>query len=593
MPVQRIPLVGNFNQRSISGNAALTVPEDQRFLNCTFDVVQNPVTGKATVYVEKRPGWDQDTIVANGSPSTALIKPQSINAVISAFGDTNSTIYYGSTSVGTITGRAIYAGETIVSSLTYIVFKSSDGTGWYYPSGAKDTLSYTADGNNSTTITDIKVGGVSSVSGLYVGQKLSAASNIAAGSRIVSINSGAFSAVLDTATTGGAFNDLAITKEPIAKIIDSDFVTTGTFISGFVQMDGYLFYTTDDGNIRNSDLNSITSYTSTSFKAVDMEPDACVGLAKHKNLVWVFGTGSVQPFYNAGYATGSPLERTTQAFSKTGALSQLSIATLEDDIYFVGSSNFGDIQTFRLRDGITKISQPHVDRIMGTSASTSGTIYLSAFQLGGYPYVMASISVANDLSSDKLLLASGDFYLLEDGTDILLEGSAASTASFSRQMVYNAKLGIWSEWDADIATFVIGQGAGGNNKILATSRFSTDGKVYTIDPTSSGQLYQDDGTAFTMQIRTSGLDFGTDNRKFIKKLRLIGDTQDTGTVTVEYSDDDFQTWTTWGTVDLTSTRKELTRGGSHKGKRAYRLSNSDNVAVRLEAIEIEYDVGGQ
>jgi hypothetical protein len=592
MPTKRIPLVGSPDVRGLSGNAALAVPEDQRFLNCTFSVVQNPVTGSAKLYVERRPGWGLDTLVENGSPATALIKPQSINATITAFGNTNSTIYYGLTSVGAITGRAIYMGETIISSTTYIVIKSSDGTGWYYVSGAKDQLSYTADGNNSTTITDIKVGGVNSTAGLYPGQKLTAASNIVGGSRIVSINSGAFTAVLDTATTGGAFNDLAITKEPIAKMNDSDFITTGTYISGFVEMDGYLFYSTDDGNIRNSDLNSVSSYTSTSFKAVDMSPDPPVAVARQRNIVYVFGTGSVQGFYNAGYATGSPLERSTQTFSRKGALSQQSIATLEDDIYFVGSSNYGDVQVHRMKgtEAPQKVSTPMVDKIIGTSASTNGTVYMSAFQMGGYPYAMASISMANDLTSDKLLLASGDFFLLEDSTDILLEGNAASTASFSRQMVYNAGLNLWAEWDSSLATFVIGQGAGGNNKIIAASRFDTSGNTYTIDPTSSGQLYQDNGTTFTMQIRTGKIDFGTDRRKFITAIRLIGDTQSAGTVTLEKSDDDFVTWETLGTFDLTSTWKSIPMCGSHEGGRAYRLTHAYNGPFRAEALEFDYEL---
>ena len=217
MTTVRIPLVGSFNQRGLAGNTTLANSEDQRFLNCTFDLVHNSITGKNTIYVEKRPGWGTDSLVAAGSASTGLLRPQAYNATITAFGDSNSTIYYGSASVGTITGRALHFTETIVAGVNYVMMKSSDGTAWYYANGAKDVLAYTADGNNSTTITDIKIAGVNSTAGLYVGQKLTAASNITAGTRIVSINAGAFTAVLDTITTGGAFNDLAITKEPIAK----------------------------------------------------------------------------------------------------------------------------------------------------------------------------------------------------------------------------------------------------------------------------------------------------------------------------------------------------------------------------------------
>lgn len=591
MPTVRIPLVGSFNQRGVDGSAALDLSEDQRFLNCVFSVVNNPITGKATAYVEKRPGPVLDSQPASGSASTGLSRPQSFNATISAFGNTNSTIYFGTTSVGVITGRAVSFGETIISGVSMVLIKSSDGTGWYYPNGAKDITAYTCDGNNSTTITDIKVGGVASVSGLYVGQKLTAATNIAAGSRIVSINSGAFSAVLDTATTGGAFNDLATTKEPIAKIIDADFVTTGTYVTGFVEMDGYLFYGSG-GNIWNSDLNSVTSYSATAFKAADMSPDLIAAMARSKNVVLAFGTGSTQGFQNAGYATGSVLERLPQTFHKIGAQGQSSVSELEDDIYFISSSNAGDVHAMKMLDyAPVNISTPTVDKIMGTAVASGGTTYTSAFHVGGYPYFMATFSSATEGAGDKLLLESGDYLLLESGDKLLLEGDPASVASFVRQLVYNDTLKVWSEWDCELATFVIGQGAGSNNKIYMTSRFDTSGNVYRIDPSSDGNVYSDNGTSYTCQIRTSRIDHGTSKRKFVTEIRLVADTQSSGTVTLEASDDDYQSWFTIGTFDLTQMEKKITRCKSYKGGRAYRLSHTTATPFRAEALEIDVWVG--
>ena len=317
MPTVRFPLVGTFNQRTIDGERVLDAAQDQRFLNCCFNVVQNHVTGKATVYVEKRPGWKVDAIVADSNVSTGLIKTDALSQVVSAFGATNSTIYDGQVSVGTITGRALYLSETVVSGISHILIKSSDGTGWYYPEDSRNVTAYTADGNNSTTISDIKIAGANSTAGLYPGQKLTAATNIVAGTRIVSVNSGAFTAVLDTATIGGAFGDLAITKEPIAKIADADFVATGV-VTAFVELDGYLFYGSG-ANIWNSDLNSITAYTSTAFLAAQMSPDPINALARHKNMVVCFGNSSMETFYNAGNATGSPLARAPQFFTRLGS----------------------------------------------------------------------------------------------------------------------------------------------------------------------------------------------------------------------------------------------------------------------------------
>lgn len=593
MPKQKIPLVGSFNPRGIDGSDTLTLAEDQRFLNCMFNVVQNPVTGKATVYLEKRPGWGVDSLVAAGSASTGLCKPQSFNATLTAFGDTNSTIYFGTTSVGTITGRALHFTETLISSVGHVMIRSSDGTGWYYADGAKDQLAYTADGNNSTTITDIKVGGVNSVAGLYVGQKLTAATNIAAGSRIVSINSGAFTAVLDTATTGGAFNDLAITKEPIAKILSSNFNTSGMFISAFSAMDGYLFYTTDDGNLRNSDLNSVTSYSSTSTIPVQMSADQPVGTAIQNNCVVALGLGSKEVFQNAGLASGSPLQRVPQPFQRIGCLDQRSVTQIEDEIYTVSTPYEGDIGVYRMKGLVAQpVSTPSVNKILGT-VSSGAAIYANSFKLGGYTHAAFVISQAFDGPASMLLLESGDSMLLESGDDILLEDTPGQAASYVRTMVYTAGLNIWHEWDCDEATFIDGVSTGTGNQLVATSRMKTDGKVYTINPSSDGQLYQDDGAAILTEVRTARIDHGTPLRKFIKRVSLIGDKQAAGTVTLEASDDDYQTWETLGTFDLTSMRPEIARCGSYRGGRAYRLRHSYNGPFRAEALEIEYDIAQQ
>ncbi len=590
MPTVRIPLVGTLNQRGLSGSTALSLAEDQRFLNCLFSVVTNPVTGKSVVYAEKRPGWGADSLVENGSASTGLKNPLLFNAAITAFGETNSTVYLGTISVGAITGRALHFEETLISGVAHVVIKSSDGTGWYYVDGAKDTTAYTCDGNNSTTITDIKVAGVNSTAGLYPGQKLTAASNIVAGSRIVSVNSGAFTAVLDTATTGGAFNDLATTKEPIAKINNANFVTTGTYIGAFAQMDGYLFYPDDSGYMNNSDLNSVSSYTSGARIAVQMAPDPTVGVAIQKNIVVAFGLNHNEKFQNAGFSSGSPLQVIKQQVEHIGALDQRSITVLDDDIYYVSTPSEGDVGIYRMR-GLqsSPIGNSIVNKIIGTAA-VAGSIYASSFKLNGQSYAAFSISMAADGPASNLLLESGDAILLESGDHLLLEDTPAQTSSFIRKLVYNASLNIWGEWDDNQGTFIDSVGSGTANKLIATSRFNTSGKVYRMDPVSDGQLYKDDGSSFSAQVRTARLDFGTGKRKFLERIRFIGDTQSAGTSTLEISTDDYSTWETLGTFDHTVMRPEIHGGGAFEGGAAFRLTHSYNGPFRGEALEFDYEV---
>ena len=85
------------------------------------------------------------------------------------------------------------------------------------------------------------------------------------------------------------------------------------------------------------------------------------------------------------------------------------------------------------------------------------------------------------------------------------------------------------------------------------------------------------------------MDLGTSKRKRIKSIRLICDARSAGTCTLEWSDDDYATWSTARTFDLTSKEPKLTSCGSHKGYRAYRLTVTGNAAFRAEALEIEYE----
>jgi hypothetical protein len=197
MPIVRIPLAGTFNPRTIDGSRVLEAEQDQRYLNCTFTAGLNAATGRPVVYVEKRPGWGVESIVAANNVSTGLIKTDSFNSVIAAFGSTNSTIYDGQVSVGAITGRAMYFTETLLSSVGYVLIKSSDGTGWYYTSDAKSQTSYTGDTHTNTTVDNI-----ASTTGMYSGQAISG-SGIQAGTRISSVDS-ATQITLDTAATATA-----------------------------------------------------------------------------------------------------------------------------------------------------------------------------------------------------------------------------------------------------------------------------------------------------------------------------------------------------------------------------------------------------
>lgn len=577
MPTVRIPLIGVSNARTIDGEATLVAGKDQRFVNCTFSIVPQP-DGKVLAYLQKRPGWKLDSIVEAGSVSTGVIRTPD-GVVVTAFGATNSTLYDSQISIGTITGRAIHFTTTLISGVQYILIRSSDGTGWYYPADARDQTSYTGDTHTNTIID-----GIASTAGMYSGQAVSG-TGIQAGTRISSVTSST-AIVVDTATTGTA--TVTITKTPVAKILDADFVTTGEFISKLVGLDGYTFYCATDGYLYNSDLNSVTAYSAVGKLAVQSSSDEPVAVLRNKSTILVFGTDSIDVFENAGNPTGSPMRRVAGASTKIGALDQKAICEISDDIYFVTSACGGNLQIRHL-PGLEVVSTPEIDNFIGT-ISTDADMYLSGFSLGGYPYVSVYVTTTTG-GTDLLLLETGDNLLLETGDNIQLETSIGATSSFGRHFLYNTKLKIWSEWDSYIPTYVFGECVGTNNQLMATSRVTTDGYLYTINPVSDGELHTDAGAAFTMTVTTTRIDHGTNKRKFISAVRLIGDTQESGTASLSYSDDDYATFSTPRTFDMTAMQPEITRLGSYKGGRVYKLTHSADTPFRAQALEIDYTVG--
>lgn len=571
MPVTTIPLVGQYNtRRNLNFSLGGASDKDQRFMGCLIDVSTNPLTKSIDAYIYKRPGVSAVATIALGQfPAMIHKELGGTGVVICGFTDAvTHTIYHhtvGSSTVncGTTDGVPTFGTEAALNGIKYFLITDNNGKAYYLPSNAITNTAYTADGNNSTTITDIKISGVNSVAGLYVGQRISAATNVAAGSRIVSIDSVAFSAVLDTATTGGAFNDLAITKEPLAKITNANFPSTIT--GEVVFLDGY-FFVMDETNKRiyNSDLNSISSWSASSYITMTSAADGVLGVARHRNKIVGFGKTSIEFFSNAGNPFGSVLTSDAQLFSMIGShptnISGNNIkfyASAGDNLYFVGASGNQNMSVFRL-SGLTaeKISTSFVDKVLTLQTDSS----ISAFNIDGTPYVCVHADAS--------------------GTDITFIG--------------NLETGYWTEGNFVSNTIYFSAAAPG----ATLGTVSSEG-VFCLQSGNSGKLYclradiyQDNGEAFSLKIRTKKIDFGTNNRKFYNRVTLIGsDVQSSGTATLEYSDDDYVTWTTAGTFDMTKTNPFITRCGSHQAGRAWRITHSANTAFRAQSLQFDYEVG--
>ena len=105
-------------------------------------------------------------------------------------------------------------------------------------------------------------------------------------------------------------------------------------------------------------------------------------------------------------------------------------------------------------------------------------------------------------------------------------------------------------------------------------------------------VFTDNGVAYTARVQSSREDEGTSNVKYYEDLEIDADTESSAsTLTILASDDDFDTYTTLGTVDLSAARPlRITRLGSAR-QRAWALTHSANTPMRLRRAQGRLTMG--
>jgi hypothetical protein len=537
MPSVRIPLVGSMNQRGPITGPAFVSGKDQRFINCLLDVVDNKIANSRTVYVQKRPGLESYSTPSSGNAGYGVYVSPAEAVALSVF-STSYTVFWGTTNCGNLGAVPVSISEAVFNAVTYILISTTSGAFFLPVDAVSVSTTFTGDTTNASAV----VTNVSSTSGLYVGQAVSG-TGIPASTRIKSIDSSSQITLTANATATNA--TVTITREHIAKIIDADFPSTSR---GLCELDGRLFSGDEKGNVYQSSLNTPVTWAANEYIPSSVSTDRGQGVARYKNLILSLGAGSLEFYRNSGNPSNSTLSRVDELGCLTG--SSGNFAQANDLFFFIGPV----VRTpgVFILDGFTprKISTPYIDRAVSTSGFFSTTI--SAFYHGGYTYCL-------------VYAQNGQHFLYCAELDSWLEQSFPSDdlRAANQRLVDNNSGPL----------FVMG---------------GTSGKVFVWD---QSPVYQDNGSAYTMTIQLARQDFGTGNRKFLKSIELVADQQASGTTTLEISKDDFATWTTIGTFDMTKAKKIIHRCGSFVGGASLRLTHSANTAWRGEALIVEYDVG--
>lgn len=321
-----------------------------------------------------------------------------------------------------------------------------------------------------------------------------------------------------------------------------------TTVPGIVYLDGTYYVMTSDSTIHGSALEDPTTWPALNFIVAQVEPDPGVAVWKQINYLVAFGQWTTELFYDNANPTGSPLSKMDNAFMPMGCASGNSVAYVESQVFWIGQSRQKGRSVYTM-SGLSPqlVSDSNVDRVLNAADLTN----VNAF---------------------GIKIQGHSFYILN-----------LVTAGIS--LVYDLSTQLWSYFTSPSSTYFTFV-AYTNFAGVDILQHSTDGKAYTASPT----IYQDGGTNISVLARTAPLDGGEITRKFAAMLDIISD-KATTTISIRYTDDDYVTFSTPRTIDLSLGRSRLLRLGSFH-RRAFEITHSDNTALRLFNADLEIELGG-
>jgi hypothetical protein len=154
-------------------------------------------------------------------------------------------------------------------------------------------------------------------------------------------------------------------------------------------LDGYFVFNQPDSQIIwVSQLLDGTSVDPLDFASAEGSPDGVVGLIADHRELWVFGTDSVEVWYDSG-AADFPLQRIQGAFNEIGCVSAYTIAKMDNGLFWLGTDARGQGIVYRA-NGYTgvRISTHAVEYAIAQYGNISDAIAYTYQQEGHAFYVL-------------------------------------------------------------------------------------------------------------------------------------------------------------------------------------------------------------
>ncbi len=120
------------------------------------------------------------------------------------------------------------------------------------------------------------------------------------------------------------------------------------------------------------------------------------------------------------------------------------------------------------------------------------------------------------------------------------------------------------------------------------AQHSSNGGIYRLD--SASTIPTDLGMLYPVDIYTPNLSLGS-RRGQLNALYFTADQVPGSFLQARYSDNDFQRWSNFRTVDLNQQKPALYREGTIQSRRAYHFRHMCNTDFRIKSSGMQLDFG--
>lgn len=336
----------------------------------------------------------------------------------------------------------------------------------------------------------------------------------------------------------------------LVQITDVDFPSA--FVKGWGYLDGTTYVMDANANIQGDNINDPTAWDPLNKIVAQIVPDGGVALAKQLVYIIALKQESVEVFYDAGNAAGSPLGAVQGAKVNHGCASADSVRDLDGVLYWLATNRNAGLYVMAMDNLKAEvISTKPIERLLDNWDLT--TIYSWTLKHDGHKFYGVTSVVSN------------------------------------QTFVYDATERLWTQWADQNGNYWPIVDSTYTSTLGHLLQHETNGKIYLADTAYSA----DDGNTITVDIYTPNFDGGTKRMKFLSALYFDCD-RAKSELLVRCNDYDYDStkWSNFRRLNLDANRPGLTDCGSFV-RRAYHFRHQKpGVRMpRVKAVDLQIDVG--